>query len=209
MSDGGGGGRVTYRTLDEQAGRLSDAEERFERKRRTAGLFLAPAVFLLLLAVPLGLTRPQQNLAAILGLVLVLWISEAIPIPVSGIVGVCLCVMLQVTDKPDDIFASFSNSTVFLFIGSFIIAEAMLVHQLDRRLAFTVLSMRFVGNSTYPDHPRLRADRGDDVAVHVEHRCGGDDAAHRHRGHDQRRGRSSASAAPAPTTPGGSASDPR
>jgi solute carrier family 13 (sodium-dependent dicarboxylate transporter), member 2/3/5 len=147
MGDGGGG-RVTYRTLDEQAGRLSEAEERFERKRRTAGLFLAPAVFLVLLAVPLGLTRQQQNLAAILGLVLVLWISEAIPIPVSGIVGVCLCVMLQVTDKPDDIFASFSNSTVFLFIGSFIIAEAMLVHQLDRRLAFTVLSMRFVGNST-------------------------------------------------------------
>jgi solute carrier family 13 (sodium-dependent dicarboxylate transporter), member 2/3/5 len=78
----------------------------------------------------------------------VLWITEAIPIPISGIVGVCLCVMLQVTDDTDEIFASFSNSTVFLFIGSFIIAEAMLVHRLDRRLAFTVLSMRFVGSST-------------------------------------------------------------
>ena len=43
MSDGGGG-RITYRTLDEQAGRLSEAEERFERRRRTVGLFLAPAV---------------------------------------------------------------------------------------------------------------------------------------------------------------------
>ncbi len=100
----------------------------------------------------MGLTRPQQNLAAVLGLVLVLWITEAIPIPVSGIVGVCLCVMLKVTDKPDEIFASFSNSTVFLFIGSFIIAEAMLVHQLDRRLAFSVLSLRF-GRQTPP--PRI------------------------------------------------------
>ena len=144
----GGGGRATYRALDEQAGRLSQAEERFERKRRTLGLFLAPAVFLLLLVLPLGLTRPQQNLSAILGLVLVLWITEAIPIPVAGIVGVCLCVMLQVTDKPDEIFSSFSNSTVFLFIGSFIIAEAMLVHQLDRRLAFTVLGLPAVGNSS-------------------------------------------------------------
>ena len=147
MSDTGGG-RVTYRTLDEQAGRLSAAEERFERRRRTAGLFLAPAVFLVLLALPLGLTRPQQNLSAVLGLVLVLWVTEAIPIPVAGLVGVCLCVMLQVTEDTDEIFASFSNSTVFLFIGSFIIAEAMLVHRLDRRLAFTVLSMRFVGSST-------------------------------------------------------------
>jgi sodium-dependent dicarboxylate transporter 2/3/5 len=139
---------ATYRTLDEQAGRLSEAEERFERKRRTVGLFLAPAAFLLLLVAPLGLSRPQQNLAAVLGLVLVLWITEAIPIPMSGLVGVCLCVMLQVTDEPDEIFASFSNSTVFLFIGSFIIAEAMLVHRLDRRLAFNVLSSRFVGSST-------------------------------------------------------------
>ncbi|MDQ3946304.1 MAG: SLC13 family permease [Actinomycetota bacterium] len=138
----------TYRTLDEQAGRLSAAEERFERGRRTLGLFLAPTVFLVLLVVPLGLTRPQQNLAAVLGLVFVLWITEAIPIPVSGIIGVCLCVMLRVTEEPDDIFASFSNSTVFLFIGSFIIAEAMLVHHLDRRLAFNVLSMGFVGSST-------------------------------------------------------------
>jgi hypothetical protein len=33
----------TYRTFDEQAetGRLSPAEERFERQRRTVGLFLA------------------------------------------------------------------------------------------------------------------------------------------------------------------------
>jgi sodium-dependent dicarboxylate transporter 2/3/5 len=141
-------GRGTYRTLDEQAGRLSEAEERFERKRRTIGLFLAPTVFLVLLALPMGLTRPQQNLAAVLGVVLVLWITEAIPIPVSGLLGVCLCVMLQVTEETDEIFASFSNSTVFLFIGSFIIAEAMLVHRLDRRLAFTVLGMRFVGSST-------------------------------------------------------------
>jgi sodium-dependent dicarboxylate transporter 2/3/5 len=147
-NDRGGVRGGTYSTLDEQSGRLSEAEERFERKRRTAGLFLGPSVFLALLVVPMGLTRPQQNLTAILGLVLVLWITEAIPIPVSGIVGVCLCVMLQVSDKPDEIFASFSNSTVFLFIGSFIIAEAMLVHRLDRRLAFSVLSMRFVGSST-------------------------------------------------------------
>jgi len=138
----------TYRTLDEQAGRLSEAEERFERKRRTVGLFLAPAAFVVLLVAPLGLTRPQQNLAAVLALVLVLWITEAIPIPVAGLVGICLCVMLQITEEPDEIFASFSNSTVFLFIGSFIIAEAMVVHRLDRRLAFTVLSTRLVGTST-------------------------------------------------------------
>jgi sodium-dependent dicarboxylate transporter 2/3/5 len=44
----------TYRTLDEQseAGRLSPAEERFERRRRTVGLFLGPLVFAAMLLIP-------------------------------------------------------------------------------------------------------------------------------------------------------------
>ena len=72
--------RPTYKTLDEQQGRLTEAEERFERGRRTIGLFLGPLVFLLLLVLPLGLEAKQQALAAVLGLVVVWWITEAIPI---------------------------------------------------------------------------------------------------------------------------------
>ena len=82
--------RPTYRTLDEQQGRLTEAEERFERGRRTIGLFLGPLVFLALLALPLGLEGRQQALAAVLGLVVTWWITEAIPIPVTGVVG-CAC----------------------------------------------------------------------------------------------------------------------
>ena len=36
-----------------EEGAISPAEEAFERGRRTAGLFLGPAVFVLLLALPL------------------------------------------------------------------------------------------------------------------------------------------------------------
>jgi sodium-dependent dicarboxylate transporter 2/3/5 len=79
--------RQTYRTLDEQQGKLTEAEERFERGRRTIGLFLGPVLFLLLLVLPLGLDGKQQALAAVLGLVVTWWITEAIPIPVTGVVG--------------------------------------------------------------------------------------------------------------------------
>jgi hypothetical protein len=68
--------RPTYKTLDEQQGRLTEAEERFERGRRTIGLFLGPLVFLLLLALPLDLDGKQQGLAAVLGLVVVWWITR-------------------------------------------------------------------------------------------------------------------------------------
>ena len=148
----------TYRTLDEQteAGRLSPAEERFERRRRTVGLFLGPIAFALVLLIPFDLEPNQHRLAAILALVVVWWVTEAIPIPVTALLGVALVALLEATPTPpegdaatDVVFATFSDDTIFLFIGSFIIAEAMVVHGLHRRLAFRVLSMKSVGGSTY------------------------------------------------------------
>ena len=105
-------------------------------------------MFLLLLVLPFNLDGKQQALAAMLGLVVTWWITEAIPIPITGVLGLCLCVILNVASA-DDVFGSVADSTIFLFIGSFIIAEAMLVHGLDRRFAFNILALRWVGNSTW------------------------------------------------------------
>jgi sodium-dependent dicarboxylate transporter 2/3/5 len=44
-------------------------------------------------------------------------------------------------------FAPFADPIIFLFIGSFMLAEAMFVHGLDRRIAYTALSSRVVGAS--------------------------------------------------------------
>jgi sodium-dependent dicarboxylate transporter 2/3/5 len=148
----------TYRTLDEQteAGRLSPAEERFERRRRTVGLFVGPIVFAAMLLIPFDLEPNQHRLAAILAFVVVWWVSEAIPIPVTAILGVALVALLEATPPPpegdsatDVVFGAFADDTFFLFIGSFIIAQAMVVHGLHRRLAYRILGTRWVGGSTY------------------------------------------------------------
>ncbi len=150
------GGRLTYRTLDEQEGRLTEAEKRFERNRRTVGLFLGPIVLLAMLAFPFDLAPEQQRLLAILAFVVVWWITEAIPIPVTALLGVVLCVVLEAVPPPegddtaaDVVFSFFTDDNIFLFIGSFIIAEAMVVHGLHRRLAYRVLDSNWVGGSTY------------------------------------------------------------
>jgi sodium-dependent dicarboxylate transporter 2/3/5 len=150
------GGRKTYRTLDEQEGRLSPAEQRFERQRRTVGLFLGPIVFALMLLIPFDLDGNQHRLAAILAFVVVWWVTEAVPIPVTALLAVVLCALLEATPPPpeddtsvDVVFALFTDDTVMLFIGSFIIAQAMVVHGLHRRLAFRVLSLSWVGGNTY------------------------------------------------------------
>ncbi|MEQ1877816.1 MAG: anion permease, partial [Bdellovibrionia bacterium] len=36
---------------------------------------------------------------------------------------------------------------IFLFIGSFILAEGMFVHRLDRRMAFSALASPWIGSS--------------------------------------------------------------
>jgi sodium-dependent dicarboxylate transporter 2/3/5 len=150
----GGGG--TYKTLDEQEGRLSPAEERFERRRRTVGLFLGPVVLAVMLLIPFDLDGNQHRLLAILAFVVVWWVTEAIPIPVTALLGVTLCALLEATPPPpegdssvDVVFSLFTDDTIFLFIGSFIIAQAMVVHGLHRRFAYRVLALPGVGGSTF------------------------------------------------------------
>jgi len=135
----------TYKGVAEQ--RLSPAEERFERGRRAVGLFLAPALGILFLALPFDLEQDQHTLAAVLVTVVTLWITEAVPIPVGGLIGVGLLVLLGV-GSADDVLAPFGSSTVFVFIGAFIIAQAMLQHGLARRFAFRMLAQRWVATST-------------------------------------------------------------
>lgn len=138
----------TYRTLDEQAERLTPAEERFERGRRTIGLFLGPVAFVVMLLLPFDLSSEQRTLAAIMVFTIIYWLTEAIPIPVTAVVAMALCVLLGVAPV-DDVFAAFGSSTLFVFVGAFIIAEAMTSHGLDRRFAFRVLSLPGVSRSTY------------------------------------------------------------
>jgi sodium-dependent dicarboxylate transporter 2/3/5 len=124
----------------------SPAEEAFNRRRRTIGLFLAPAVFVAMLAMPLGLSPAAHRLAAVLGTVVVLWLTEALPLAATALLGPALAVILQVAPAQQAL-APFADPIIFLFIGSFILAQAMFVHGVDRRIAYTALSLPGVGTS--------------------------------------------------------------
>jgi sodium-dependent dicarboxylate transporter 2/3/5 len=128
---------------------FSPAEEQFNRRRRTAGLFLAPAIFLILLFVPLGsLPVAAQRMAAVMGLVVILWLTEALPLAITAILGPCLAVVLGVATGREAL-APFADPIIFLFIGGFMLAQAMFVHGLDRRIAYSALAMPGVGSSAF------------------------------------------------------------
>ncbi|MQM27015.1 SLC13 family permease [Glycomyces albidus] len=138
-------GGSTYRSLSELG---SGAEERFEKGRRLVGWFLAPLVSLVFGFLPLDMPGDQQTLAAVLLGVVVLWICEPIPIPIGGLVGVAAIVVLGVAPG-DEVLAPFGSTTIFTFIGAFILAQAMLKHGVAQRVAYFVLGLPGVGKSTF------------------------------------------------------------
>ena len=141
------GGLIKPDEAFESVESFSPADERFNRRRRTSGLVLGPVVFVLLLVLPMpGLSPAAHRLAAILALMIVFWVTEALPLAVTALVGPVLAVLLGVA-AVRTVFAPFADPIIFLFIGSFMLAQAMFVHGLDRRIAFTALSLKAVGSS--------------------------------------------------------------
>jgi sodium-dependent dicarboxylate transporter 2/3/5 len=136
----------TFHGATEAVETYSPAEEAFNTRRRTIGLFLGPAVFLALLFAPLPLPDPAHRVASILAMMVVFWVTEALPLAVTALLGPVLAVLLGVAPVRVA-FASFADPIIFVFIGSFILAEAMFVHGVDRRIAYTALSWKFVGAS--------------------------------------------------------------
>ena len=123
----------------------TDAELRFDEVRRKVGIVAGPLLFLLVLAWPLtSLTPEGHRLAAVMALVIVFWITEALPLPVTALLGPALAVVLQVAPVGDT-FRPFASPTIFLFVGSFILAQALFVHRVNERVAFGVLSLRIIG----------------------------------------------------------------
>ena len=106
--------------------------ESFERWRQRIGLGLGPA--LALLAWWLGQGSASPALAGLLVLCVTWWLTEALPMAVVGLVAAVGAVVTGLA-KPEVAFGAFGYPLLYLFIGSFFIAEAMRVHGLGERLA--------------------------------------------------------------------------
>ena len=119
---------------------------RFEELRRRAGLVLAPVMFFGVLLVPFDSLSPEAHIDSGRSwpLVITLWVTEALPLAITALIGPTLAVVLQVATVRDA-FAPMANPLIFLFIGSFILAQGLFVHRVNERIAYGVLSMKVIG----------------------------------------------------------------
>ncbi|UCH28742.1 MAG: SLC13/DASS family transporter [Myxococcales bacterium] len=115
-------------------------------ERRKVGLILTPALFVVTWFAPLGLEPRQQHLAAVFAAVIVAWVTEVMPISVTALLIAPAMIVVGVTDSRSA-FAHYADPLIFLFIGGFFIARAMMRHGLDRRIARSLMSFRLVRGS--------------------------------------------------------------
>ncbi len=112
------------------------------RIRRWAAL-LAPVGAALVWSMDLGLEPKAHSLAGIFVAVIVLWVTEIVPIAVTALAIAPAMVLLGVCDEKQA-FAPYADPLLFLFVGGFMIARSMTRHGLDRRIALGLVSLRII-----------------------------------------------------------------
>lgn len=116
-------------TVDRSEARRSSTVARWRVLTGVGGALAAASAIALL-----GAGGPKTLLAALFTATAILWITEAIPPAVTALVAVSLAVVLGIA-SPREAFAAFGTPVLFLFVGSFMIAEAMNLHGLGARFA--------------------------------------------------------------------------
>src|SRR5689334_18524160 len=97
-------------------------------------LIIALAAFCVLLIVPVFDDTKAQRCFALLVMVAILWMTEAIPLSLTGLLIPVFAILLQLS-PPKQSFSEFAHPVIFLFMGGFVLAGALSRHSLDKLLA--------------------------------------------------------------------------
>jgi sodium-dependent dicarboxylate transporter 2/3/5 len=105
-------------------------------------LILAFLVLLIFYIIPTpeGLDFSGKIMIGILLMAAILWITEPIPLAVTGLLIMIVQPILHIMPA-QDVFQSFGNQAVFFLIGAFIIAGAVEKHGLHKRIALKFLTL--------------------------------------------------------------------
>ena len=91
-----------------------------------------------------GLTQVGQRVLACTVLMVVFWITEAMPIPFTALLPIFLFPVMQITGSKGQnditLFAHYAYSTCYLLVGVGFLSGAMVKHGLHKRIALGIVS---------------------------------------------------------------------
>jgi len=121
------------RTLLDLQAELFDSKERQHALYRlylnstfrkfSAGVLIVSFINLLLYFFADGLGTPGRNVFTLFLFIIYLWVSETFPLPVTALMAGVALVLLG--ENRDDAFSSYASDSVFMILGSLIIAQGI------------------------------------------------------------------------------------
>lgn len=108
----------------------------FQRLALVAGPLALVAT--LQIAPPPGLTPEGWHLSGVVLWMVIWWLGQAAPMPGTALLPVVLIPLLGIAPI-DEVTAQYANPLIFLFLGGFLMASAMQVHGLHRRIALAIV----------------------------------------------------------------------
>ena len=112
-----------------------------KRSISVAGIVIGILLFSLFLMVPSGflhLTPVSQKAIGVGLLMIILWVPEAIPIPVTSLLPIVLFPLLGVLPLQDAL-EPYASPVIMLFFGGFVIALALEKYNIHRRVALNLV----------------------------------------------------------------------
>ncbi|MEQ9424206.1 MAG: DASS family sodium-coupled anion symporter [Cyclobacteriaceae bacterium] len=113
---------------------------------KTLGLLggIAVLALMMILPPPEGMQPEAMRAAGVALLMTIWWVSEAIPIAATAFVPLALYPLLGILDAGTTT-ENYGHNYVLMLLGGFIIAKAIEIHQLHRRIALGI--MKVIGTS--------------------------------------------------------------
>lgn len=105
---------------------------------RIIGFILGPSIFLLIQA--LGFTEPIYSVVGLAIWMIVWWVTEAVPIPVTALLPIVVLPLAGIFTV-SQATAPYASPIIFLFMGGFLIALGLERHGLHLRLALNLLKI--------------------------------------------------------------------
>ncbi len=122
---------------------FADADPRRLRKILVGVLF---ATVMFLLPRPEGLSPEGKDALALFLVIIYFWATEALPLPVTALGAGVGLVLLGVVGSSNEAWTPYAQDTIFLLLGSLMLADAVTKTGLDRVLAARFLAR--LGGST-------------------------------------------------------------
>jgi solute carrier family 13 (sodium-dependent dicarboxylate transporter), member 2/3/5 len=106
-----------------------------------AGALLGPALLgaTLVLPPPAGMEAEAWRAAGLALLMATWWVTEFVPLPITALLPLPLLPLLGIS-AIEAAATPFANPVIFLFLGGFMIAQAMQRWDLHRRIAFGIIA---------------------------------------------------------------------